>query len=280
MCPSESSFINAAFVLICVLSAFVVRKAWSIWNGHVMWKWIAYLLLVGTCFLHCQMLWAGSLFNSCITKVAHFLITRWLTKYIFQSYSFFYNQRRTCSVSELRYPELLASRNSLQIHLSCCYCAALALLGRGLEADDCFQSALMYLLPLSFSLADCLWLKAEKDFVSSQVLACFRGKRQPSPQSERTQTSANTPTNFLALMQNYSIKSHTIHTARSVFSCEGASTTLFHPRCLHREMVREMALMESTTIKTNTSFTAVDGLIDGAVSDDEGLACFRQEKMC
>lgn len=56
----------------------------------------------------------------------------------------------------MRYHELVASRNSLQIHLSCCYCVALALLGQGLEAYECFQSAVMYLLPLSFSLSDCL----------------------------------------------------------------------------------------------------------------------------
>lgn len=47
-------------------------------------------------------------------------------------------------LAELSYHELLVSRNSLQIHLSCCYCAALALLGQGPEAYECFQSALMY----------------------------------------------------------------------------------------------------------------------------------------
>lgn len=57
-------------------------------------------------------------------------------------------------------------------------------------------------VPLSLIVCD--WNVRRTLFLAKYWLA--------SPQSESAQTSADTPTNFLAPMQNYSIKSYSVHT--------------------------------------------------------------------
>ena len=113
-------------------------------------------------------------------------------------------------------------------------------------------------------------------FLPSAGMLWEKKQIQPSPQSDSTQTSANTLTNFLALMQNYSIKSRCVHTEPPSIVCllhskpHVRSTTIspfFPQRCLHREMVREMGLMGSNSILRQIHISQqLMGLIDWAAS--------------
>lgn len=136
--------------------------------------------------------------------------------------------------------ELFASWNSLRIQQSCCYWAALALLEQGLEAHKCFQSTLMCLLPLWVPLPLTVWDWNLRRTFFSLAKYCLvleetkkeRERERENPQSEGIQTSANIPSNSLALMQNYSIKSNNIaYTHWAILSgmfFKQASTTLCH----------------------------------------------------
>lgn len=144
-------------------------------------------------------------------------------------------------LAELSYHELLVSRNSLQIHFSYCYCAALALLGQGPEAYECFQSALMY-----FS----RWLSVIETW-EGKILACC-GKRTQTSETHRL-----TSWHWCRTIQlNLIIYTHRailggmfspLNEPQPHYAALSLSRS-FSPRCLHREMVREIGLMESNPI--------------------------------